>query len=64
MAKHRLYVFSDPNGEREIVVISEEPYTKLREEYEDHGRRLDQALDIVGSATMFPCDRELKHSLS
>ena len=60
---HRLYVFSEESGEGEFVVISEEPEQEVINEWTTGMIRLDEALDIDGSATSFPCDRALRHNL-
>jgi len=59
MKQYRLYSFSMPSGEREIVVISDEPREIVVTQYATDGRTLDNELEIEGNAIRFPCDREL-----
>ena len=63
MSQFRLYLFSEPSGERECVVISDENPNEVRKEYEEGNRQLDSCLEIEGNATCFPTDRELVHKL-
>lgn len=58
---HKLYVFSNPGGGGEFVVISDwPPVDVIAEHTEAIVARLDKVLEIKGDATSFPCDRRLR----
>ena len=59
---HKLYVFTDPSGEGEFVIISDEPEPEVIREYSDEDENLScyKVLEIDGNADAFPCDRPLR----
>ncbi len=58
MNSYKLYYFSADNGEREFVVISDQPKAAIIEEFAGEAT-LSEVLEIVGDATSLPCDRVL-----
>ena len=57
---HHLYAFSLPNGDREFVIISNEPREQVIAMYAADEWTLDAEAEIVEDATLFPCDQALR----
>lgn len=56
--KYCLYYFSSSNGEREFVVVSDQPKEQVLEEFEGEASFVESH-DLCGDCTSLPCDRVL-----
>jgi len=57
---HHLYAFSLPNGEREFIIISNEPREQVIAMYAADGWEFSASVEIISDATAMPCDRALR----